>query len=179
MPSFIQRFDNRVDEEFTRLRGHKTADRVFYFASAVGDFGLIWIFLAVLRIRRGRPNDHRAGMRAMIAIAIESVLVNAGIKSLFGRRRPVSDIEHPYPFRQPITSSFPSGHATAAFCAATLLSEDDKAAPLYFGAAAIVAASRVHTQIHHASDVIGGVVIGLALGQLARKLSPLQRPGTK
>jgi undecaprenyl-diphosphatase len=112
----------------------------------------------------------------MVATGIESIVVNAGIKSLFGRKRPVSDIQHPYPFRQPITSSFPSGHATAAFCAATLLSEGDNLAPVYFALAAVVAASRIHTRIHHASDVVGGIVVGLLLGQLARRLAPLEKP---
>ena len=108
-----------------------------------------------------------------MATGIESVLVNAGLKSLFARRRPVSQIVHPFPFRQPLTSSFPSGHATAAFCAATLLSDQDELAPLYFVVATVVAASRVHTKIHHASDVAGGVVVGTVLGLIARRLAPL------
>jgi undecaprenyl-diphosphatase len=176
VPKRIQDIDDRVDEAFAKLRGNDVADRIFYVASAFGDFGLIWIMLALIRALRGRPNDTRAAVRAMVATAIESIVVNAGIKSLFGRKRPVSDIEHPYPFRQPITSSFPSGHATAAFCAATLLSEGDNLAPVYFALAAVVAASRIHTRIHHASDVAGGIVVGLLLGQLARRLAPLEKP---
>jgi undecaprenyl-diphosphatase len=57
------------------------------------------------------------------------------------------------------------------------LSENDNLAPLYFGAAAIIAASRVYVKIHHASDVIGGVVVGVALGKLAKRLFPLERSG--
>jgi membrane-associated phospholipid phosphatase len=37
----------------------------------------------------------------------------------------------------------------------------------------IVAASRVHVKIHHASDVIGGIALGIALGELARHLVPV------
>jgi undecaprenyl-diphosphatase len=101
------------------------------------------------------------------------------MKSIFQRGRPVGLIEHPYPFRQPLTSSFPSGHATAAFCAATLLADGDNLGPAYFAIAAVVAVSRVHVQIHHASDVVGGAVIGVALGGIGRAISPLPTPSLK
>ncbi len=173
MRDLVHRVDDRVDALFDRLRGDPLADRVFYSASALGDFGLIWVVLALLRALRGRPNDERAALRGIVATGVESVLVNAGLKSLFGRRRPAAVIDHPHPFRQPITSSFPSGHATAAFCAATLLSDGDELAPVYFTVAAVVATSRIHTKIHHASDVAGGVAIGVVLGIIGRKLAPL------
>jgi undecaprenyl-diphosphatase len=175
----IEQIDERVDAWFSDLRGDKAADRLFYAASAVGDFGLIWVMFACLRALRGRPNDERAALRAVVATGVESVLVNAGLKSLFRRRRPDGPEEHPLPFREPVTSSFPSGHATAAFCAATLLGEDDDRAPLYYLVACIVAASRIHVRIHHASDVVAGAVIGLVLGRLGRALSPLPDPPVK
>jgi membrane-associated phospholipid phosphatase len=170
----VQSFDDQVDTAFGRLRANSKANVVFYTASAVGDFGLIWIALSILRSFRGRPNDKRAAVRAMIGVGAESVIVNGGIKTLFGRKRPVREVEHPLPFRTPITSSFPSGHATAAFCAATMLSDGDpEIAPLYYAVAVIVASSRIHVRIHHASDVIAGAAIGYALGQLGKRLSPL------
>ncbi len=175
----VEEWDERVDGWFAHLRGNWAADIVFYVASAVGDFGLLWVIFAALRAVRGRPNDERAAIRAVAATGIESVLVNAGLKSLFRRRRPVVQVEHPYPLRQPLTSSFPSGHATAAFCGATLLAEGDDRALLYYGAAAVVAASRIHVRIHHASDVLGGVVVGLALGRIGRAISPLPDPPVK
>lgn len=173
MHRLIGRIDDRVDAVFDELRGNALADRIFYTASALGDFGLIWVMLALVRALRGRPNDERAAVRAIVATGIESVVVNAGIKSVFSRRRPASDIVHPHPFRQPLTSSFPSGHATAAFCAATLLSDQDELAPVYVAIATVVAASRLHTKIHHASDVAGGIVIGTCLGLIGRKFAPL------
>ena len=35
------------------------------------------------------------------------------------------------------------------------------------GVAAVVATSRAYVRIHHASDVVGGAAVGLALGKLA------------
>jgi undecaprenyl-diphosphatase len=172
---FVKTLDARVDEIFAPLRGNRIADRIFYTATALGDFGLIWTALGLLRILRGRPGDTRAGVRAVAATGIESVLVNIGVKSLFRRRRPRPMEAHPLPFRQPITSSFPSGHATAAFCAASLLAEDERLAPVYYAAATVVALSRIHTKIHHASDVAGGIAIGLVLGRVGRRILPLER----
>jgi undecaprenyl-diphosphatase len=75
--------------------------------------------------------------------------------------------------RRPITSSFPSGHAATAFMAATLLSKGTRAAPAYYALAGLVAYSRVHVRMHHATDVAGGAVLGLALGAVARRFISL------
>jgi undecaprenyl-diphosphatase len=173
----VHAFDDRADALVGRLRGKKAADRVFYTASALGDFGLIWVVYGLLRALRGGRTNERAALRAIAATGIESVLVNVLLKSVFSRSRPVEQPDHPLPLRQPLSSSFPSGHATAAFCGATLLSDGDPLAPLYFATAATVAASRVYVRIHHASDVAGGVLVGLALGQVGKRIAPMRRSG--
>ena len=46
--------------------------------------------------------------------------------------------------------------------AASLLADGRRrSAPLWYGIAAAVAASRVHVRIHHGSDVVAGAAIGL------------------
>jgi membrane-associated phospholipid phosphatase len=47
------------------------------------------------------------------------------------------------------------------------------ATPLWFALAALVASSRVYTQMHHCSDVVAGAALGVALGAVARRLVPL------
>lgn len=168
----VERFDCAADAAFDRLRGHPVVDRVFYTATSLGDFSLVWLILGALRGLRSERDWH-AAVRLGLGMGAESVLVNAVIKSLFRRRRPSWDLERPRRVRQPRTSSFPSGHATSAFSAAVLLSEDDVLWPLYFGVAAIVATSRVYVKIHHASDVAAGAVLGVGLGLLGRRLAPL------
>jgi undecaprenyl-diphosphatase len=171
----IHRFDRAAEDLADRVRKISGADRVFYTASALGDFGLLWVIFALLRALRGGKENERAAFRGVAATGIESFLVNVLLKSVFRRERPVEQVEHPLPLRIPLTSSFPSGHATAAFCGAVILSDNDNLAPLYFGAAVIIAASRVYVKIHHASDVIGGVVVGIALGKLGKRIFPLHR----
>lgn len=164
--------DARIDKAFEHLRGNPAADRLFYGASALADHSMIWVMFGALRGLRSE-HDWTAAVRVGAGVFIESALVNVGIKSLFRRSRPPWDVERPLPLRRPRTSSFPSGHATAAFTAAGLLSDDDPLWPLYYAAAVVVSASRVHVRIHHASDVLGGVAIGHVLGRIGRRLVPL------
>jgi len=169
----IARFDDRVDAAFDRVRGNRLADRVFYGASELGDFSLVWFILGALRGVRSE-RDWRAAMRVGVGLAVESALVNGVIKSFFRRRRPRTEgFIHALPLRRPRTSSFPSGHATSAFSAAALLSEDDALWPLYYAIAVVVATSRVYVKMHHASDVVAGAVLGAAMGRAARKAFPL------
>lgn len=165
-------FDRRVDLEFDRLRDNRIADRVFYGASTLGDHGLIWLMLGALRGLRSE-HEWRAAVRVGAGVGIESAIVNLGIKSLFRRKRPAWELERPLHLRKPRTSSFPSGHATSAFTAAALLSDRDHLKPVYYTIAVLVAWSRVYVRIHHASDVVAGIVVGIGLGKLGKRLFPL------
>lgn len=166
----VDRFDLVVDNVFDRIRGNMVADRIFYAASELGDFGLVWVTLGVVKGLR-RNGDLAAAARMTAAMGVESLLVNGIVKSFFQRTRPPWEVDRPLTIRRPLTSSFPSGHATAAVSAAMMLSEDDKLWPLYVAIAVVVATSRIHVKIHHASDVAAGVTLGVGLGLLGRRLA--------
>jgi undecaprenyl-diphosphatase len=169
----VVRFDEAVDSKVDDLRGHVGLDRLMYVASEVGDFALIWHLTGA---GRALLPDREAGsaVRLSTILGMESLLVNGAIKSLFRRHRPVWESERPRPhrLRTPRSSSFPSGHASAAFTAAGLLAQRDPLWPVYYGAAVVVASSRVYVKIHHASDVVAGAAIGVALAAGARRLWP-------
>ncbi len=172
----VDRFDARVDLWVAKIRGNRILDRLFYGASFVGDHGAVWVFLAVVRYFTnvgGAEAAHFAGIRSVCAEAGQAILVNGGIKSLFRRTRPVYQGERPYHLRIPRTTSFPSGHATASFVGATLLSQGTPWAIWLFPLAAIVAFSRIYVRIHHASDVVGGVIVGLIIGFAIAYFVPL------
>jgi undecaprenyl-diphosphatase len=170
----VDAFDARVDNWFDdHLRGNPVADRVFYSASALGDHSLVWLILGAARGLRSERH-FPAALRVGVGLGVESVLVNLGIKSVFRRARPLPTLAtRPLHLRRPRTSSFPSGHATSAFTAAGLLAEDDVLWPAYYILALIVAWSRVHVKVHHASDVVVGIGIGMVLGRIGRRISPL------
>ena len=105
-----------------------------------------------------------------LALGAESLLVNQGLKRLFKRPRPTAEGDPRYPVRRPLTSSFPSGHASAAAFTAVLLTSWDgkRSAPLWWTLASTVAVSRAYVRIHHASDVVAGMAVGTVLGLGAR-----------
>jgi undecaprenyl-diphosphatase len=169
----IGAFDAGAERAFDeRLRGRPVVDRVFFTASALGDYSLLWHLIGAGRAVAS-PSARPAARRLAVALAIESLVVNWGIKSLVRRARP--DWDHPrrHRLRRPRTSSFPSGHATSGFLAATLLSEGSRAPAGWFALASVVAASRVHVRIHHASDVVAGAAMGAVAGRLVRRRWPL------
>src|SRR5262245_38976167 len=111
--SVVMRLDQEAEALFDRLRGRPVADRLFYAASELGDFSVIWLLLGATRGLRGARHE-RAAARLFAGAMIESVLVNGVVKSFFRRTRPPWEVERPHKLRRPLTSSFPSGHATAA-----------------------------------------------------------------
>jgi len=59
--------------------------------------------------------------------------------------------------------SFPSGHAAAASAmSGTIAIAHPLLAPVLLPLAALIALSRVRLRVHHVSDVIAGMVLGLA-----------------
>lgn len=164
----VAAFDARVDTALEPWRDRRGVDRVFHLASAVGDFSLVWQVIGAgygLGVRR----DWREWLLFAGLIGIESLIVNQGIKRMFRRTRPTETGDPRFPVRKPRTSSFPSGHASSACFAATLLTvwSSWAWAPVWFTIALVVALSRAVVRIHHPSDVAGGMVVGLALAAIA------------
>jgi membrane-associated phospholipid phosphatase len=167
-------FDDRIAAWVERHRGPRL-DPLFYGLSSAADHGLLWAALGA--IRSARTGDPAAALRFAAAMGAESALTNGPVKASFRRIRPphpragpVPDGPLPYGMHRPRTSAFPSGHATSAFTAATLLARGTSAGPLYFALAALVASSRVYVRMHHPSDVLAGAALGLAFGQVLTRL---------
>ena len=165
----IDRIDDAIDGWWDRrLRDRPALDRLMYSASEAANHSMLWYALGAAQAAVRR--DPRPAWQLGVALSGEAALVNGVIKTLFGRRRPVSRGPRPHSLRQPRTSSFPSGHASAAMVAASLLSRRSPWAPAYYALALVVALSRIHVRIHHASDVTAGMAVGAALGAVARRL---------
>ncbi len=162
--------DRFVDRISAPWHGNAVADALAYGASALGDHGLVWFLIGLARARR--PARRRSSLRAVALTGITTPVVNLGVKAVVGRARPPAHEDHPLPLRIPRTASFPSGHTLAAWCAATLLAEGDPLAPTYYALAGIISLSRIHVRLHHASDVAGGMVIGIGIGALFRLMVP-------
>jgi undecaprenyl-diphosphatase len=170
-------FDDAVERFAQRIRS-PLLDPVFFGLSSAADHGLLWFALGSLRA--ARKGDPTIALRLAAALGVESGLTNGPIKLLFQRIRPVlaePDEPLPYGLHRPVTSSFPSGHATSGFTAASLLGQGRRTQPLYYALAGLIAFSRVYVRLHHGSDVVAGAALGLGFGRVARRVAPLEPSG--
>jgi len=150
-------------------------DAVFYPLSSAADHSLLWLATGGVREAVGRARPGTA-LRLAAVLGVESAITNVALKSAFGRIRPLLEEPArigplPWGLRRPVTSAFPSGHATAGFTAAVFLSRVDPGPPWYV-IAGLVSFSRVYVRLHHASDVVAGAVLGLGFGLVARRFAP-------
>ena len=173
MAARIRALDRAVDTAVSRAR-NPGLDAVFYPLSSAADHSLLWLAVAGVReaVGRARPGTT---VRLATVLGLESAVTNLVVKSAFGRRRPALEPAAsgglPWGLRRPVTSAFPSGHATAGFTTAVFLSRADPGPPWYL-IAGLVAFSRVYVRLHHTSDVVAGAALGLAFGYAARRFAP-------
>lgn len=167
--------DEAVDDWFEPYRGRPVIDATAKIVAGLSDHGFVWAVEAGWRARHSGEARRRA-IRDLAIAGISSTLVNAAVKSAVGRTRPdwtaLTFRAEQVPVREPTSSSFPSGHTLAAFCTATVTADGQRpaASAVRFAVAGLVGLSRLHLRAHHASDVLGGVAVGLALGAVGRTL---------
>ncbi len=118
---------------------------------------------------RGTPAWRGVAGRTFIAVAALALIVLV-IKFVVRRRRPQGEWGAIYRTTDP--HSFPSGHAARAILLAVLATGWAPAwtAVVLWVWAPLVALARVAMGLHYLSDVIAGVVLGLAAGGLALSL---------
>ncbi len=161
-------FDSIGDQVFEPLRKNAVSQRVFSMASTVGDFSVVWHVIGLLCAITS-VISFRETLSLSVALGCESLIVNQGLKRIFRRDRPTVSGDERFDVRTPSTSSFPSGHASSATCAAIILTSFT-AMPLaivWILVGVVVALSRVVVRIHHLSDILGGLVAGAVLGGIA------------
>ena len=164
----IARLDEKFDNLLEPARHNRAVQGFFSLLSRAGEFSLIWHAVIWLRAI-GSTDRAKDAVVFSLLLGAESLIVNQGLKRIFRRQRPTTNGDDRFSVRTPVTSSFPSGHSSSAFFAATVLSSlvPVSWAVVFFFLAVLVALSRVMVRLHHFSDIIGGACVGAALGLLA------------
>jgi len=164
----INRIDTAAEKATEPLRNNRLTNKIFGTASHVGDYSAVWHAIGLLRAIGSMDRLYEA-LALSLALGCESLVVNQGVKRLFRRERPTTNGDDRFNMRRPRTSSFPSGHASSATFAAILLTSFSSGpiVILWWVIAATVALSRIVVRIHHASDIIGGIVTGAILAGIA------------
>lgn len=136
-------------------------DRAMPYITKLGDYGILWILLALILLCFKR--QRHAAWTLLFSLAIESILCNGLLKPLVNRSRPFEiapDIQPLIP--PPKDRSFPSGHTGSSIAAATGLylagSSLWKAAlPI----ALLITWSRLYLCVHFVTDILGGIGAGI------------------
>lgn len=148
----------------------------------MGTPGSMIIGVSMYGVGRVAKVDRMAdlGLHGTEALLVAQNLVGL-VKGLAGRARPEVSLEdtHNFTFARGFKKgndgyrSFPSGHAAMGFAAAAAVtSETSKwwpkstwyVAPVMYGGATLIAASRMYNNKHWASDVVAGAAIGTFAG---------------
>ena len=143
-------------------------DTVMPIITWLGDKGLLWIVLGlgILFFQKGKRDT---GFRVLLALLLGLLICNLLLKNAVGRIRPFAlndAVQLLVP--PPSDPSFPSGHTTAAFAAATVLICDHwKGRWIVLIVAILVAFSRLYLYVHFLTDVICGALIGIFCGWLS------------
>lgn len=137
-------------------------DPVMAVISYMGEAGGIWIIASVIMMcfRKTRAT----GVMVLCAVTMGYIIGEIGIKNIVCRARPFTEnTDILLNIKPPSGYSFPSGHSCSSFAAATVLILRDKR----FGIAAIIVAgtiafSRLYNYVHFPSDVLCGILLGIA-----------------
>ena len=166
--SRLTAFDTWFDRLLEPTRNFKPTVWLFTAATALGDFGILWHLVGIVRAVADTSRVKQALILSAL-MGVEGLLLHQGIKPFFKRERPTVKGDSRFKIRKPRTSSFPSGHASSAFFAAVVLTRwsSGPAIAAWFVFAVIVATSRVAVRIHHATDIFAGALIGTTMGLLA------------
>lgn len=143
---------------------------ILVFLTNIGEDGLIWFALAIILMCFKKTR--KIGFTVVGTLACVFVCNNLVLKNLFARVRPFN-LEawrdwfvYPELISRPNSFSFPSGHASSAFAAATALTSSKKARFILpaFPLAVAIAFSRIYVHVHYPTDILFGALFGVLCG---------------
>lgn len=135
------------------------AERAVAGLSRLGEHGGVWLavgFAGGLVDRRRSDAWRRARRSVVWAYAL-----NSALKLVVRRRRPEAVAAL---VATPTRLSFPSAHASTSFAGALAYSRLGLPRGLLYALALALSGSRVYLGVHYPSDVLGGALLGSAVG---------------
>lgn len=167
-------FFNEVDLFFAEIM-HKVQVGAGVFmtpflkiVSLLGNGGAVFLVTAFILLFF--KNTRKTGVAVFIALLVGLLLTNVLLKNIVARDRPFADISSIY-YEYWVSSgslsangySFPSGHTTAAtaFAIVLFLFGNKKFSWMLFIIPILMGMSRVYFSVHFATDIFGGIVVGV------------------
>ena len=145
---------------------------IMYGLTLMGEFGTVWIVLAVLMLFFLPKKYRKVGLTVAIALLLSLIMCNGLMKNIVHRIRPfVTDptLGNLYNVHSLISDwSFPSGHTSASFAGAlAILMWRKKEGIAAVILASLIAFSRLYLTVHYPSDVLVSLILGSLYGVIA------------
>lgn len=168
--NWIIQVDNRILDFITEHLHTPFGDAVMPAITSLGNLGIFWILLAVVLLFL--PKWRKAGFQMLAGMALAVLVGSLILKPLIARERPFSANEYlNLLITAPKDFSFPSGHTSSSFAAATVLFRRNKGAGAAAAVlAALIAFSRMYLYVHYPSDILAGLLLGIASGAVGTLL---------
>lgn len=170
MIDYITQFDFSILDLIQYYLRSEFMDNLMVFLSHIGEGGLIWFLIAIpmLFFKKTRV----CAVVMILSMGVTLLLGEFLIKNLVGRVRPCNiNTEIEMLIKRPSSFSFPSGHTSSSFAAATTIFQWNKK----YGVIALVLAvligfSRLYNYVHFPTDVLAGMLFGIFVSLLTYHL---------
>ena len=160
---------------------HPVLDKIMIFISSLGNKGFIWIAIGVLFLLFGYRNKiwRNRGFLVLFSLAANFLACNVVLKPLIDRTRPYYVLDYT-PLIPPVGDpSFPSGHTSASFAAATAIYAINKKWGIAaYAFAAVMGFSRLYLGVHFPTDVLAGALVGIVAAMVIIKIFDAKQRGT-
>jgi undecaprenyl-diphosphatase len=149
---------------------------IIIFITRLGNSAFIWLVTSLVLI--GVKKYRKSGITLLLSLIVASLLVDDILKKVFCRPRPfyaMTELSTLIP--KPGSYSFPSGHTTTAFAAATVIM---LCLPRNYGIfgyilAGLIGFSRLYLGVHYPSDVLAGILLGILIGVVTYQIMKRQK----
>lgn len=144
-------------------------DRPMLFITKLGDSGFIWIAMAIVFFFIGNKKHpwRKWGTILALCLAASALLCNVILKPMIARVRPYDLLEYEILVTHLLDFSFPSGHTSASFAAATAIYSMSKRWGIgAFIFAALMGFSRLYLGVHFPTDVLAGAFLGWGMASI-------------
>lgn len=166
---WIQRLDCQMMTWIQNHMPHEGLNGLMVWISRLGNGGMIWIFLGLALLVLGwkKRKSLLWGLAVLFSLGSNALVCNLLLKPMVARTRPYDVLGYDLMIPPLSDYSFPSGHTSASFAAATAIYALHpgwgKAAYVF---AALMGVSRLYLGVHFVTDVVAGAVIGVLMAKL-------------
>ena len=139
--------------------------------STFADKGILWLIIAF--VCQFMKRSRKCGMTMFLAMAMGFIIGDIILKALIARERPCV-VAPPELMLVPVphSTSFPSGHSTAAFASSvSIFHHNRKLGIAAICLAVFIAFTRLYLYVHFPTDVLAGTALGITSALVVTRLT--------